>query len=232
MVQQLTLDIEPKVAYSRYDFLVLPENEHIMRVLEDTSLWKSHCLILCGEKGSGKTHLAHIFADLYKGKSLIMNAHDVREETIPVLVSKYKYIVLENAGEGVPEINLFHLFNFAKDEGVKLLITAEKPFTEWGLERRDLYTRLATVMVLRIPEPTDEMMTALLTKMFADKQIYVADEVFSYIITHTERSFKSIRNIVERADKLSLQEKRKITVPLIKKVVAEIGENSGLLLPL
>jgi len=85
---------------------------------------------------------------------------------------------------------------------------------------------------LRIPEPTDEMMTALLTKMFADKQIYVADEVFSYIITHTERSFKSIRNIVERADKLSLQEKRKITVPLIKKVVAEIGENSGLLLPL
>jgi len=232
MEQQLTFDIEPEATYNRLDFFVLPENEHIVRMLENDSLWKSHCLILCGETGSGKTHLAHIFADLHKGLSFIMNAHDVKEETIPALVGKYKYIVLENAGEGVPEVNLFHLFNFAKDESVKLLITAEKSFTEWKLQRRDLYTRLATAMFLRIPEPSDEMMSVLLTKMFADKQIYVADEVFSYIITHTERSFKSVKSIVEAANELSLREKRKITVPLIKKIVAESGEDSELLLPL
>lgn len=221
MSKQLTFDIELKPAYSREDFLVLPENEPVMRMLENVSLWKSHCMILYGEKASGKTHLAHIFADMHKESSVIMSAYSVMEEGIPALVSKYKYIVLENAGKGVPEVNLFHLFNFAKDERARLLITAEKPYTEWGLKLPDLSTRLATAMAIGIPSPSDEMIVALLMKMFSDRQIYVAEEVFSYVISHTERSFSSIKNIVESADKLSLEEKRKITVPLIKKVMAE-----------
>ncbi len=221
MLKQLTFDMDLGTAYTRDDFLVLPENEHIVRMLEDLSLWKSHCMLLYGERASGKTHLSNIFVNAHEGSSIIMEACDVQEESVPGLVKDYKYIVLENAGENLSEEPVFHLFNFAKDEGVHLLMTAEKPFTEWGIKLPDLYTRLATAMAISIPEPSDEMMTALLSKMFSDRQIYVAGDVFSYIISHTERSFSALHDIVSAADKLSLKEKRKITVPLIKKVMAE-----------
>ena len=218
--EQLTFDIGFQPSYTREDFLVSAENKPVLRMLDNLSLWKSHCMLLYGGRAAGKTHLANIFVNAHQGSHLIMEAKDLKEEDIPDIAANNNYVVLENAGEGVSEVCLFHLFNFTKDSGTKLLITAEKNFMEWNLQLPDLLSRLNTAMVMSIPLPTDEMMIALLLKMFTDKQMDVGEEVLTYMVGHMERSFSAIRDIVEKTDKLSLLEHRKITIPLVKRVLS------------
>jgi chromosomal replication initiation ATPase DnaA len=79
-----------------------------------------------------------------------------------------------------------------------------------------LKSRLAAAPAVRIAAPDDEMIEAVLVKLFADRQLAVAPEVIVYLVRHMDRSFAAMRSLVARADALALAEKRPVTVPLVK----------------
>ena len=59
-----------------------------------------------------------------------------------------------------------------------------------------------------------------MTKLFSDKQIIIKNkEIFDYIFTRLSRTYLDIYMFVEKLDRLSLEKKRQLTIPLIKEII-------------
>ena len=73
---------------------------------------------------------------------------------------------------------------------------------------------------IKISDPDDELINHLLLKHLHDRQIIIHNvEIFSYITKRINRTYLDIYNFVEKIDKLSLSQKRQITIPLIKELL-------------
>ncbi|MBY0431678.1 MAG: DNA replication protein, partial [Rhodospirillales bacterium] len=181
--------------------------------------WPGPALVLHGPEGCGKTHLAHVFAA--RTGAVIIRATDLGLSDPPVLLENAA-VVVEDADTGVDERALFHLYNAAKEAGRKLLITAQTAPSRWGLRLPDLRSRLSAAQQTAILPPDDTLMTALLVKLFTDRQLRVGPEVISYLMGRMERSFHAARQVVAAADALALAERRQVTVPLLRKVLGDV----------
>jgi len=85
---------------------------------------------------------------------------------------------------------------------------------------KDLVSRLKTFNLLRIDLPDDDLIINLMIKLLHDKQIIIKnEEIFHYILKRIERSYEEIFLLIENIDKLSLEKKRELTIPLIKKLL-------------
>ena len=64
------------------------------------------------------------------------------------------------------------------------------------------------------------MCKMLMVKLFSDKQIIIKNqEIFDFIFKRLNRTYLDICNFVERLDRLSLEKKRQLTIPLIKEII-------------
>ena len=64
------------------------------------------------------------------------------------------------------------------------------------------------------------MLINILTKSFIEKQFIVnSHEIFQYILKNANRTYKDMLDIVNKLDKLSLEKKRQLTIPLIKEIL-------------
>ena len=85
---------------------------------------------------------------------------------------------------------------------------------------KDLVSRLKTFNLLRINLPDDDLIINLIIKLLHDKQIIIKNkEIFHYILKRIERSYEDTFLLIENIDKLSLEKKRELTIPLIKKLL-------------
>ncbi len=100
---------------------------------------------------------------------------------------------------------------------------ARTPPARWRDRLPDLVSRLAAVPTVEIGPPDDILVTQVLVKLFADRQIEVGPEVVSYLVTHMERSFDAARELVAAADTAALAGKRAVTVPLVREVLAALS---------
>ena len=67
------------------------------------------------------------------------------------------------------------------------------------------------------PVKSDNLAEAV--RFFADlRSINIGDKEIAYLINHSKRSMGDLVTNINHLDKLSMQLKRKITIPLIKKV--------------
>lgn len=207
---QLTLDIPYRKAFAREDFLVTPSHLEAISWIDQFPNWPFHAVLIVGEQGAGKTHLAHVFS-----KNII----DAKDLTLADIPNLPKSFVLENIEDTADENVLFHLYNYIKENRMHVLMTA-RYFPTFKLP--DLKTRMSAVPIVRIMPPDDDLMLAILCKQFQDRQVEIDGDVLSYLLTHLERSFSAIHALVDEADRLSLSQKRRITVPLVKRALDEV----------
>jgi DnaA regulatory inactivator Hda len=214
--KQLVFDLSLRPAYGREDFLIAPSNEQAVTRVEQWPDWPSHALCLVGPKGSGKTHLAHVWREMsgavyLKGEALI-------EADLKNLLVK-QAVIVEDADLGVNEVSLFHLYNALAREGGHLFLTGQTPPSAWAMALPDLKSRLATITIAELQAPDDTLLSALMVKQFQDRQIKVDPKVLSFIIKRIERSFESVEEVVKRLDRAALETKGRITVALARSVL-------------
>lgn len=205
---QLPLSLPYRTAFGREDFLVAPCNVEAVSWIDKYPDWPVHALLICGEAGSGKTHLASIFSDYQ------LNAADLRDDFfLPSGISK---VVIEGVDCLQDEMVLFHLYNQIQELGDALLMTArETPV----FKLPDLRSRLNAVPKAIISSPDDELIYAVLMKAFCEKHVSISPAVLEYAVRHIERSFSAAQAVIEAADALSLSAGRKITVPVMKQAI-------------
>ena len=209
MTKQLAFDLTARHACGRSDFWVAPCNQEAIAWIDKYPNWPMHALLIYGEEGSGKSHLASIFSDEH------IEAADLDETT----TFKGEKIVVENLDELKNEEALFHLFNSVQEQGGGLLMTARK-LPNFSLP--DLQSRISMIPKAEIKMPDDQTIEAVCAKVFEDKQITVEPVVFSYIATHLTRSFSSIQRVLNLADVMALEKGRRITVPLIREAIEQL----------
>ena len=84
---------------------------------------------------------------------------------------------------------------------------------------KDLASRLRAAPSVAIREPDEELLSAILVKSFNDRQIMLGADVLQYILPRIERSFESVRNLVDDIDHQAMIEKRNITIPFIREIL-------------
>ena len=122
------------------------------------------------------------------------------------------------AGDETAETAFFHLHNLVTQAG-HLLVTATRPPRDWGLGLPDLVSRLQASPVARIDAPDDVLLSAVLIKLFADRQIAVPPALIPYLVQRMERSIAAARDLVARLDAHALAAGRPITRQLAAEVL-------------
>ena len=115
---------------------------------------------------------------------------------------------------------MFHLINHCKLNNLKIYFTSSIDINSYEFKFRDLYSRLREFYFLEIYTPDDEMCKMFMVKLFSDKQIIIKNkEIFDFIFNRVTRTYWDIYIFVEKLDKLSLEKKRQLTIPLIKEII-------------
>ena len=220
---QIPMNFSFRAATGRDDFLVTEANEDAVAWIDKWPDWPTRVLLLVGPKGCGKSHLANVWQTQSGAEAL--SAEDLATLDIEAL-SRHAGtpLVIEDVGPGIDEEALLHLYNLIQERGGSLLLTSRTPPGGWNLSLRDLQSRLGTIPVARIAEPDDALFSALVIKLFSDRQLAVTPEVIHYIVRRLERSFAEARRFVTLLDNSALAKKRKITVSLLRDVFREEQE--------
>lgn len=212
MADQLSFDWPTGVALGPDDFFVSQANTQAFAMLNAPDSWPEGKLALVGPKGCGKSHLAGIFQAQTDAE--IMQAVDITPETRATTNT----VVIEDM-ETLPhaaEEALFHLHNHLRSNGGTLLLTAETPPSRWPITLPDLASRMQAAAVVHIADPDDGLLSALLMKLFADRQITPKPVLVQYLTKRIERSFAAAAEIVARLDSEALAQGRKINKDLAR----------------
>jgi chromosomal replication initiation ATPase DnaA len=219
MIRQLTFDLPVRTARALEDFFISPSNGAAVELI--SADWPGGRLLLVGPKGSGKTHLAHVWARDWQAE--VANATGVVTRMDELLARAGGALVIENvdaiAGDTELQEALFHLLNAQAGAGGRLLLTSRVEPGQMGLTLPDLVSRLQGAASARLDLPDDALLGAVVVKLFRDRQIDITPETVSYLVARAERSFEAVHHIVDALDQLSLSEKRAVTRQLVARVL-------------
>jgi len=214
--RQLTLALGHAESLERDDFMRGPSNAAALALIESWPDWPSHAAVLTGPEGSGKSHLAAIWAQEVGARFLA--ARSLADADLPAALATGSLVVEDIAEGGFDERALFHLLNLAREDEAFVLLTARTAPATWSLNIRDLASRLKALPVVAMSAPDDNLLRALLVKLFADRQIYVDESLVGYVALRIERTFAAARATVARLDQEALRRKR----PLTRALAAEL----------
>ena len=175
-------------------------NATAMALVETWPDWPDGRLALIGPEGAGKSHMAAIWAE--RSGARILPAAALTEAAAPALAEAP--LVLEDADRGVDEAALFHLLNAAATARQGLLLTARATPASWPVTLPDLASRVQATTPAVIEDPDDTLLSVLLLKLFADRQLQVKPALIGYLLPRMERSFAAAGALVDRLDRESL----------------------------
>nr|WP_135450919.1 chromosomal replication initiator DnaA [Rhodobacter sp. YIM 73028] len=219
MIRQLAFDLPGREAMTRADFLVAPSNALALHSIDSWRDWPGRKLMLVGPEGAGKTHLVTIWAAMTGG--LILPAAELAGADLSAFAGRC--VAVEDADRpGLAETALFHLHNIVTTGGA-LLVTARTPPRDWGLELPDLLSRMQAAAVAHIEGPDDALLSAVLVKLFSDRQVSVPANLIPYLVARMPRSIGAARALVAALDAAALSRGRPITRALAAELLGGEG---------
>jgi chromosomal replication initiation ATPase DnaA len=224
---QLGLNLPVQPALSRDDFMVAPSNAMAFAMIEGWRSWPLHKLVLSGPAGSGKTHLAHVWA-ASSGARLVDATALEGVEAIELADSPLAVEDVDAIADNMAaQTALFHLHNALQSASMPLLMTGTAAPTHWRLSLPDLQSRVDAAGHVALDAPDDTLLASVTAKLFADRQLTPRPDVIAYLVTHMERSFDAARDIVARLDAASLARKRPVTRALAIELLDKGAETEG-----
>ncbi len=228
--RQLTLDLPQRPALGREDFVVAPCNETAVAWIDRWPSWPQPVLAVHGPPGAGKSHLAQVWRRESAAQEVSPAAFETRDP--PDLAGDGKPLLIEDvdsllsAEDPAREERLLHLYNLVLEARGQLLLTAASAPARWPCRLPDLRSRLAAAQAVALGAPDDQLIQALLVKLFSDRQIRVSAPVIRYLLPRVERSFAALQELVGAIDDAALANHREISVSLVRRVLETIGPKS------
>ena len=214
--RQLNLELGYRESLDRVDFLCGRGNETALALIDRWPDWPARVIALIGPEGSGKSHLAAIWAKAAGG--LVVAGRAIDASSVPQALSRGGLVIEDADQGGLDEAALFHLLNLAKEQPAYVLMTARPAPSTWPVTLPDLASRLRAVPVVTLDPPDDALLAAVLVKLFADRQLAVDERLIEFLVHRIERSFAAARAAVAELDQEAMRLKR----PVNRALAAEI----------
>ena len=197
-VAQIALPLDWPQSGDEQRFILGEANRAASDHFRTWSLWPVKATLLTGPRRSGRSLLARNFVARVGGR-------------------------LFDDAEQHDEEELFHAWNRAQESGRPLVIVADRVPPQWAIDLPDLRTRLAITPVARIEQPDDALFAALIQLHFADRGLHLPAEGLRFVASRVERSYWSAERIVEAVDRFAIAERARLTVPVIRRALAQAG---------
>jgi chromosomal replication initiation ATPase DnaA len=220
--RQLAFGFEHRPSLSGDDFLVTSANRDAVAWLDSWPTWPAPALIIYGPAGSGKTHLGQVF-QARSGASAIA-AESLGDANFPDLVATARECLIDNADTVKNPEALLHLYNAVAGRGGHILMTARHAPATWPITLLDLRSRLLGAPAAALARPDDELIKAVLAKLFSDRQVRVDVDVVEYLARRMERSLTEAQRLVAAIDHAALAAHRDVTVPFVRDVMQRLRD--------
>lgn len=216
---QLPLAWPSRTARGRDAFFVAEPNRMALAMIDGWRAWPAGKCLLTGPAGSGKTHLAHVWAETSGAE--ILAATDLAARA-PV---EHPALVVEDAhalaGDAAGQEALFHWHNATLNGGGALLVTGRGRLPEWGLALPDLVSRLDAAAVARLEAPDDALLSAVLVKLFEDRHIAPPPALVEYLARRIERSLAAANACVAELDRRALQAGKPVGLAVAREMLRD-----------
>ena len=193
-------------------------------------------LYLWGSKGSGRTHLLQALVQdaLTQERSAyyldvfelsVSSELDSEHSLISAIegLAGMDLICFDNieaiAGDLAWEEAIFHLYNRMLASGGYMVFSGGTAPRYLEISLQDLKSRLSHSLIFQIASLNDEEKCMAFKHRAAERGIRFSTEVANYIMSRSQRQFASLIELLDRLDRRSLVEKRRITIPFVKEVM-------------
>ena len=171
-MSQINFPFKVIPSLGREDFIVTDSNKEAILWFDKWPNWPNGLFGVYGSSGSGKTHLVQCWASI--SEAFILKGKKELNINLENL-NKIKHIAVDDASY-MNEQYLFHIINIVQQNNKTLFLTADVSPAQWNVNLPDLRSRLRSIPSIKIQNPDDALLKALLTKLFRDRQIDVTDD--------------------------------------------------------
>lgn len=203
------------------DNFVVGENAEVVAALRALAQGdgRERFMYLWGAHGSGRTHLLSAVLQRFRerGRTVWLN------EAVAGTVAGDDVVGRDDVQDldAAAQIGLFNVFNELKAGTGVLVTTGDVPPARLPL-RPDLLTRLASGLVYEVHALSEDDRRAALRDYAAARGFKLPVEVADYLLARAPRDLSSLRALVDTLDRLSLEQKRAVTVPLARELLQSV----------
>jgi chromosomal replication initiation ATPase DnaA len=215
--RQLAFVLPHAESLTRDNFLEGPANAAALALIDAWPEWPGRTMMLVGPEGSGKSHLAAIWAEESGARSTAARALDAAD--VPDALATGALVVEDLEPGEVDERALFHLLNLAREQAAFVLMTGRTAPSAMDVELRDLRSRLRALPAVSLAPPDDQLFRALIVKFCSDRQLAIDEAVVSYLVSRIERSTAAAQRTIELLDSEALRQGRPVTRALAAEVL-------------
>ena len=230
-MKQLALELASSPVPTLDNFVV-GENAEVLAALRALARGDGdeRFVYLWGGSGSGRTHLLHAVLREWRAAGRTAYLCATHEMPEPEVLGATDAIAVDDVQQLLPpdQVKLFNIYNRLRESGLRgsgvressgrMLVTGDVPPARLPL-RADLLTRLAWGLVYEVRALSEDDRRAAIQRYAVARGFELPREVADYLLARAPRDMSSLRAMVERLDRLSLEQKRAITVPLAREVL-------------
>lgn len=200
---------------------------------------KYNPLCIYGEKGVGKTHLLRAIGNEIRSKikeaviiyidskNMLAELEKAKSEFDAVsLVKEYSnvdFLIIDDIDVILRKLSIdekiFHLYNYLIQRGKQFIFSSSTAPNQFEITDQNLRSRLKSGLAVKIEKLKDEDKRKVLKKLAKDFDLFIPNNVIDYILNSAPRDFISLHNVVNQINRLSLETKKRITLPLAKKAL-------------
>ncbi|MEO1561877.1 MAG: hypothetical protein AAFR98_00440 [Pseudomonadota bacterium] len=219
MPDQLVFDLPIETAFDREDYFVSDANALVVEQVRDWKNWVNGRLVLCGPTGSGKSHLASIWASDVEAEIVMPNeVSDWRPKAFA------RPVMIDPVDADISEQSLLFLLNAMKEKALPVLCVMDTPPARSAIVLPDLKSRLEASSLAELKAVDDGLIGAVLLKLMDERQLIVDPDVVAFALKHAERDLTAVKKLVEMLDRLSLQHKKAVTKRLVSDAIAKLKQ--------
>jgi DnaA-homolog protein len=225
---QMLLPLEGRRPDRFEDFVPGP-NGTVVVALQELLQSADGCIFLRGAEGSGKTHLLNALVN--RAQNLGRSAFYMSLAQLPDTAAAglggleaMDLVCIDDvdrvAGQPNWEKALFDFFNRFRAEGGKLVVSSSQALSALQFRLPDLASRLAWGLRLQLEPLDDAGKAAVLLNRSVVLGIELPQDVSNYLMSRGSRNISILLDNLEAIRLAALQGKRRITIPLVREVLA------------
>ena len=197
-------------------------NKELLRLINQLFLnEKSSEVYIYGASGQGKTHVLQgaVLKALEIDKNAVyIDCSDLFPDYILDFVDQIDFICFDNVHSILRENQeiFFDLYNRARQAQIFILVSGNTLPTDLEV-MKDLKTRLSLAAVYKLEELNDELIMSVIDSQMSQRNLSVNSNVYEYLFKNYSRDLKLLLSTLNDLDKASLQAKKPISIPFVKK---------------